>query len=58
MPQYEFDVHIRYSTSITVFAEDEDEAVGKAVGCFNDTKFVIDENERSYCEIMGVKRID
>ena len=58
MPACEFDVLIRYSTHITVIAEDEDEAVGKAVEHFNDTKFAIDENDRAYCEIMGVKRID
>ncbi len=58
MPTYEVDVYIKYCTSYTVIAEDEDEAVGKAYDHFSDTKIIIDEDEYADCEVVGVERID
>jgi len=58
MPTYEVDVYIKYSTSYTVIAEDEDEAIDKALDHFSDTKIIIDEDEYADCEVVGVEEID
>lgn len=58
MSTHEFDVLIRYSTTITVSAEEIDDAIDKALDHFNNTKITIDGNERTFCEVVGVKRID
>lgn len=58
MPTYEVDVYIKYSTSYTVIAEDEDEAIDKALDHFSDGKIVIEEDEYAECEVVGVEEID
>ena len=58
MPTYEVDVYIKYSTSYTVIAEDEDEAIDKTLDHFNDIDVIIGKDHYAEYEVVGVEEID